>query len=228
MTAYRSPNPWKLWGPGTGVENRLTPAGPDNTNFLALDSDQQLGHGTAGSVEGRVSQLLTGLPVGIPVEVKFDFAAAQAFTFPGATNDQLLVSLCPAGVPGGATVNNPTPSGCGMAPPGPPSNPLMGLTGSNSTNGNHGNLQTTDTLTIPQHGFSGWVSETFIFDPNSPDAVLSFLAKGNPTALPPIVLLDSVSATPVPEPGTWAFFVIGFAVVIGIAFRRRRWLRVPA
>ena len=223
-------NPWKLWGPNTGVQNGLPSAGPDQTNFIAMDSDQSGKEVTTtpGPIEGRVSQLVTGLTVGLPTEVKFDFAAAQAFTFPGATNDQLLVSLCPAGGSGGASVTNPTPSGCGTAPPGPPSNPLLSMIGSNSTNGNHGNLQTTDTLAIPEHGFSGWMSETFTFTPTSTNEVLSFLAKGNPTNVPPIVLLDSVSATPIPEPGTWSLFAIGFAVVAGIAFGRRRWLRVPA
>lgn len=213
---FISGNPWKLWGPGTGSPNGLPPTSPSGGNFIALDADQT-GGGTPqnlGFVQGRVSQLITGLLPNVRYNVTFDFAAAQAAQFPGATNEQLLVSLCP-----GASVSNPTPLSCGTDPPGPlagsppPALPL----GSNSTTGNFGNLQTTNTLAIPEKGFSGWFTDTFTFDATSGSEVLSFLARGNPAGLPPFVLLDGVSLTEVPEPGSLALLGTGLIGLAGVA-----------
>ena len=50
--------------------------------------------------------------------------------------------------------------------------------------------------------------------------VLSFLASGTPAGAPPMVLLDNVSLSAVPEPGTVALLA-GSLVLVAIAVRRR-------
>jgi hypothetical protein len=58
----------------------------------------------------------------------------------------------------------------------------------------------TSTLNIPNHGFSGWLSQTFNYTATSTSQVLSFFADGGPVGVPPFMLLDGV--TVVPEPST--------------------------
>ncbi len=75
----------------------------------------------------------------------------------------------------------------------------------------------------PNHGFSGWMHESFVFTATGTSEVLSFLAVGTPEGRPPFSLLDGVSghAGTVPEPATWAMLLAGFGLV-GAAARRRR------
>ncbi len=74
----------------------------------------------------------------------------------------------------------------------------------------------------PNHGFSGWIHESFAFTATSGTEVLSFLAIGTPDGLPPFSLLDGVSVTgSVPEPATWAMLIAGFGSV-GVSLRSRR------
>lgn len=96
----------------------------------------------------------------------------------------------------------------------------------------------TATVTNVSHGFVPWQQARFTFTPTSASEVLSFLAGGTPTGVPPFTLLDGVSLTPtlrsashrnplgldieaVPEPATWAMMIIGFGT-IGAMLRRRR------
>jgi hypothetical protein len=74
----------------------------------------------------------------------------------------------------------------------------------------------------PNHGFSGWMHESFVFTATGTQEVLSFLAVGTPEGRPPFSLLDGVTGTgAVPEPATWAMLLAGFGLV-GVAARRRR------
>jgi hypothetical protein len=85
-----------LWGPGAcggSVANGLT-IGPSGGNFVALDGEDMEPGGI--HVRGEISQMITGLEVGVPTTVEFDWAVAQQAHFPGATTEQLQVSLCPA------------------------------------------------------------------------------------------------------------------------------------
>ncbi|CAM3093719.1 hypothetical protein SPAN111604_03325 [Sphingomonas antarctica] len=85
-----------------------------------------------------------------------------------------------------------------------------------------GQTQQTNVIALPSHGFSGWMHTTMLFTADSVNPVLSFLSAGGPGGLPPLALLDGVSATAaVPEPATWGLMLLGFGAM-GFAARRRR------
>jgi hypothetical protein len=79
----------------------------------------------------------------------------------------------------------------------------------------------TNQIALPNQRFSGWVRQTFTFTADSVSPVLSFLAIGTPTGLPPFALLDGVTlqATVIPEASTC---LIGAFLACGLAFRRSR------
>lgn len=77
---------------------------------------------------------------------------------------------------------------------------------------------------LPNHGFSGWMHQTYTYTATSTSAVLSFLATGTPSGLPPFALLDGVSLTAVsavPEPSVSVMMLAGFAALGAVARRRR-------
>jgi hypothetical protein len=76
-------NPVKMWGPGDGSNNGLG-ASPDGGNYLALDGAYQV---------AAVTQTINNLIVGRTVTVTFYYAAAQQYTYTGATTEKLTVSL---------------------------------------------------------------------------------------------------------------------------------------
>ncbi len=82
-----------------------------------------------------------------------------------------------------------------------------------------GQSQTTTAFQLANHGFSGWMQQTFTFTASATSEVLSFLALGSPAGEPPFSLLDGVSAFDVPEPAAWAVLAAGMA---GLAMMRRR------
>ncbi len=70
------------------------------------------------------------------------------------------------------------------------------------------------------HGFTGWQKTTLSFVVTSATEVLSFLALGTPTGVPPFSLLDGVSITEIPEPASMMLLGTGF-VLAGLVSRRR-------
>lgn len=72
---------------------------------------------------------------------------------------------------------------------------------------------------LPNHGFSGWKSESLTFSATSTSQVLNFLGVGSPAGLPPFLLLDGVSVTAVPEPSfVWSFGAVA-ALGLGAALK---------
>ncbi len=71
------------------------------------------------------------------------------------------------------------------------------------------------------HGFTGWMEQTFLFQATSNTEVLSFLSAGTPNGEPPFSLLDGVSLVDAPEPASWTLLG-GVMLVGGMSTLRRR------
>ncbi|MBV8912390.1 MAG: PEP-CTERM sorting domain-containing protein [Acetobacteraceae bacterium] len=83
-----------------------------------------------------------------------------------------------------------------------------------------------DTQTIgpihnESHGFTGWAQHTLSFTATASSEVLSFLATGTPSGVPPFVLLDAMALSQIPEPGSIALLGAGLAGLGLICLRRR-------
>jgi hypothetical protein len=77
-----------------------------------------------------------------------------------------------------------------------------------------GQTQTTAVLPNVNHGFTGWMHQTFTYTATNTSAALSFLAIGTPNGVPPFALLDGVSLTlAAPEPGSLALMLLGLGLV---------------
>ncbi len=84
--------------------------------------------------------------------------------------------------------------------------------------------QSTAIMNLSSHAFSGWQYDTMIFTANASTEVLSFLATGTPSGVPPFALLDGVSMTAVPELGSAAMLLTGLVGVAGFMRQRRKGL----
>lgn len=73
----------KLYGANDGGVNAIT-SSPDGGNFIAMDGAYE---------QGALSQVLTGLTVGMDTKVYFYYAGAQQTGFTGATTEAFKVSL---------------------------------------------------------------------------------------------------------------------------------------
>ncbi len=80
---------------------------------------------------------------------------------------------------------------------------------------------TTPVVNNLEHGFTGWQKTTLSFVVTSTTEVLSFLALGTPSGVPPFSLLDGVAVSEVPEPTSLALMVTGLGVA-SLLLRRRR------
>ena len=88
----------KLWGPGDGSNNGLTPTSPTGGNFVGADG--------AFSV-GAITQTVTGLTIGTNYTLSFWWAAGQQQGYTGATTEAWNVSF---GSQNYSTVTVTTPS----------------------------------------------------------------------------------------------------------------------
>jgi len=85
-----------------------------------------------------------------------------------------------------------------------------------------GQTQSTAVYNNANHGFSGWMHESFTFTATTGSEALSFLAFGTPSGEPPFSLLDGVTmVAAVPEPETWALMLCGMGLIGGLQRRRR-------
>lgn len=89
--------------------------------------------------------------------------------------------------------------------------PTSGCTGSDTQN--------TTSISIPQQGFSNWMTATMTFVPASTSEVLTFLAVGS--GAPVFLLFGGVSASQIPEPASWAITLAGL-FGLGMVSRWRR------
>jgi len=84
-----------------------------------------------------------------------------------------------------------------------------------------GVTQDTAIYSLPSHGFSGWMLQTFNYTATSSTELLSFLAVGN-VQLPPFLLLDGVSLNAaVPEPNSMLVFGAGLLALGAVRMRQR-------
>ena len=80
--------------------------------------------------------------------------------------------------------------------------------------------QVAGVLSIPEHTFSGWMTTTMVFTATANTETLTFANSATTgVGLPPFLLLDGVSLTAVPEPGSP--LLLGAAAVFGLLRRRR-------
>jgi hypothetical protein len=79
----------------------------------------------------------------------------------------------------------------------------------------------TPILSNPNQGFQDWRQQIFNYTATSTSEVLSFLAAGTPTGLPPFSLLDNVQLNAVPEPDSLALMFAGLGL-LAVSSRRRR------
>ncbi len=80
----------------------------------------------------------------------------------------------------------------------------------------------------PSHGFQAWNQQTMTFTATSSSEVLTFLAVGTPSGVPPVSLLDGVSllSTDAPEPGAICVTAWGLGLVGLCAIRMQRKRRI--
>lgn len=80
----------------------------------------------------------------------------------------------------------------------------------------------TPAVTTANHGFSAWRQQAVVFTATTTSMTLGFMATGGPNGTPPFALLDGVSLTAAPEPGTWAVLAMGLAGMTALRLRRGR------
>lgn len=79
----------------------------------------------------------------------------------------------------------------------------------------------TPTVNNVSQGFTGWAYQTFNYTATSSSELLSFLAVGTPSGVPPFSLLDGVTVQQVPEPAAWTLLMAGLVVLGCLLWRRR-------
>lgn len=74
-------------------------------------------------------------------------------------------------------------------------------------------------MSNPSHDFSPWTKQTMLFQATQTSEVLSFLAAGTPSGVPPFSLLDGVVLIAAPEPSYLG--AVGAAFLGMVLYRRR-------
>lgn len=189
---------------------------PNGGNYVALDGDP--------AYRDQISQSVSGLTIGRWYQVQFYMGGAQqGGTTADAVTAQMRVTFDTAanitgvnGLPAlntagtaqatvcGATLNA---SGTCQVTNDANTNPSVRASGSGSTS----TWRTT-----------GWFQETLFFKAVGTTQTLAFTAIGSPSGGPPITLLDGVTLTDTPEPGTLALMGSGLLMMLVFGWRRNR------
>ena len=77
-------------------------------------------------------------------------------------------------------------------------------------------------------GTVAWNQQTMIFVATAASQTLNFFSVGTPSGQPPVVLLDGISLTQVPEPAGLAVFALGLLVLLAKKWRRPALIGIPA
>lgn len=202
------PDTWKtnnVCGPsqfsGSGFQAGGPGLSPDGGNFVLIDGDRDF------PVSTTLYQTLMGLIVGQEYEVFFYQAAAQFLDKSGDTTERWDVSL------GG--------------------NPAVFDFDGNITGGQHKRSRkmiNPNDPNNPNDGFQPWEEQRLRFTVTDPNLkagditsqVLGFFSDGFPGGQPPIVLLDGVKVTAVPEPETLALLGIGLLGVLATSRQQKK------
>ena len=85
-------------------------------------------------------------------------------------------------------------------------------------------VRTTGTVSVADHGFSGWQQASLYYTATATSETLSFLSGGTPTGLPPFALLGGLDLELIPESSNWMVFAGfgGCCIIFETARRRRR------
>lgn len=173
---------------------------PSGGKFVAADGGASL---------RTLWQTINGLIVGQSYNVSFYQAAGQQKNFPNNTEEQWIVSLGGALGPGNVIL----PDGTSLFSP----SIVIG-----------GQSQHSTLMNTPNGDFVNWQLQTMTFQATGgvgakpgdvTNELLGFLSIGSPSGVPPFVLLDGVSLTAVPEPGTIVLVGIG---LVGFLIGRRQ------
>ena len=165
----------------------------DGGNYILIDGDPV--------VSDTLFQTVTGLIVGQSYDVSFYQAAAQFTDATGDTTELWDVSL------GG--------------------DPTIFTTDGNIFDGAH--LLSHKMVTASKK-FHPWESQTLRFKVTGPglsagditSQVLGFFAVGTPGGQPPVVLLDGVKITAVPEPETLALLGVGLLGILAVSRQQKK------
>jgi hypothetical protein len=193
--AGAAPNPmpasYRTCAPSAGFQAGAQCSNPDGPGyFVNLDGDP----GFPTAISQTIAPTLLN---GKTYRLTFNWSAVERIDASGPTSDEFLtVSL--GNILQFDTQNYfPGPS----SGPIPPNCPLP--------------------TCLPSQGFSGWFTTVFDFQGDgSANNILSFLANGNPSGIPPTVNLDGVSLVMLPEPSSWVIATTGIGLMA--AMRRRR------
>jgi hypothetical protein len=213
LDSYLTADNWVGGGPGTSFNFLFQPATATTTGAPSQVGAMILWNATAspnggnfvggdGDVPssgplavGPITQTVSGLSTGGVYSLGFFWAASQQTDHYGSTIQSWHVTVTPVGGGSPDATYDTTP---------------YSLPGATLTDHSFANT------------FSGWMPASFTFTASSANEVISFLPVGD-KPVPPIVLLDGVTLSSVPEPSSILGSVLLFSMFGAVwAFKRAK------